>query len=170
MSRRGLFPKRSRLARAALLVVLLAVALGGIANAYWQGSGAGNSEGTTAATVAVVLSPGSPTGTLYPGGQADVELTVSNPNKTPLHIGTFSLDTSHGSAGFAVDAGHSGCAPNALSFSPQTADGAGWSVPAKSGSVNGTLPVTLTNALSMVAGAENACQGANFTIYLLAGS
>lgn len=170
MTRCGLIPKPSRRSRAVLLSAVIAAALGGIANAYWQGSGSGHAEGTTAATVAVILSPGSPTRTLYPGGQADVVLTVSNPNESPLHVGTLSLDTSQGSAGFAVDAAHSACPPTTLSFSTQTDNGAGWSVPARSGATNGMLPVTLTNALTMDVGAENACQGASFTIYLLAGS
>ena len=44
----------------------------------------------------------------------------------------------------------------------------GWDVPAKVGAVNGTLLVTLSNALSMAASAADACQGATFTVYLVA--
>jgi hypothetical protein len=35
--------------------------------------------------------------------------------------------------------------------------------------VNGTLPITLTNALAMGLSAANACQEATFTVYLAAG-
>jgi hypothetical protein len=42
-------------------------------------------------------------------------------------------------------------------------------VPAKSGAVNGVLPITLTSALAMSLSAVNACQGATFTVYLTAG-
>ena len=42
-------------------------------------------------------------------------------------------------------------------------------VPKKVGAVDGTLSVTLTNALAMGIGAANACQGASVTIYLAAG-
>jgi hypothetical protein len=56
-----------------------------------------------------------------------------------------------------------------LSFTTATNNGAGWTVPAKSGSVNGTLTVALPNGLAMNAAAANACQGATITVYLTAG-
>lgn len=148
---------------------VLAMAIGGTARAYWGGSGSGTGSGTTGLTVAVTLSPGTPGASLYPGGQAQVELTVSNPNTSPVFIGSLALDAGQGTGGFAVDAGHSGCAVATLSFPTQTNGGAGWTVPAKVGAVNGTLAVTLTNALAMGVGAANACQGATFTVYLAAG-
>lgn len=153
------------------LLVVLAVAIGGgVANAFWSGSGSGTGSGATGTTVAVTLSPGAPAAALYPGGQADVVLTVSNPNESPVFIGSLALDAGQGTGGFAVDAGHPGCALGTLSFITQTNGGAGWTVPAKVGAVNGTLPITLTNALSMGVGAANACQGASFTVYVAAGS
>jgi hypothetical protein len=151
------------------LVVGLALAGGGVASAVWGGSGNGFGSAAIGTTVAVTLSPGTPAATLFPGGQADVLLTVSNPNLSAVHIGSLALDTLHGTGGFAVDAGHSTCAVAALSFATQTNGGAGWTVPAKVGAVNGTLPITLTNALSMGLGAANACQGASSTVYLAAG-
>jgi hypothetical protein len=117
----------------------------------------------------VVLSPGSPTASLYPGGQADVVFSVSNPNSSAVRIGSFALATGQGTGGFAVDSGHSACGLATLSFTSQTNGGAGWTVPAKVGSVNGTLAVTLTNALTMSLGAANACQGATTSVYLAAG-
>jgi hypothetical protein len=151
------------------LVVGLALAGGGVASAVWGGSGNGFGSAATGTTVTVTLSPGTPAATLFPGGQADVLLTVSNPNLSAVHIGSLALDTLQGTGGFAVDAGHSGCALAALSFTTQMNGGAGWTVPAKVGAVNGTLPVTLTNALAMGVGAANACQGASSTVYLAAG-
>jgi hypothetical protein len=56
-----------------------------------------------------------------------------------------------------------------LSFATQTDGGAGWTVPGKVGNTNGTLAVSLTNALAMSLGAANACQGATTTVYLTAG-
>jgi len=117
----------------------------------------------------MTLSPGSPTTFLSPGGQSSVALTVSNPNTSPVFVGSFSLDTAQGTAGFAVDVGHAACAVASLGLTTQTNDGAGWLVPAKVGAVDGTLSVTLTNALSMDASGANACQGAIFTVYLAAG-
>ena len=64
-----------------------------------------------------------------------------------------------------MDGGHSGCGLAPLSFTTQTNGGAGWTVPG-----SGSLPVTLTDALSMGTGAANACQGATFTVYLTVAS
>ena len=67
-----------------------------------------------------------------------------------------------------MDGGHSGCSVATLSYTTQTNGGAGWTVPARVGIVDGTLAITLSNALSMGAGAASACQGATFTVYLAA--
>jgi hypothetical protein len=151
------------------LLAILALPVGGTAFAYWSQSGSGAGSGTTGTTVAVTLSPGTPAPGLYPGGTANVELTVSNPNASAVRIGSLLLDTGQGTGGFAVDSGHSGCVVSTLSLTTQTNGGAGWTVPAKVGAVNGTLSVTLTNALAMGVDAANACQGASFTVYLAAG-
>jgi hypothetical protein len=164
--RRPRLPRRMLLAS---LLVILALPVGGAAFAYWGGSGSGAGSATTGTTLAVTLSPGTPAASLYPGGQADVVLTVSNPNAYPVRIGSLSLDAGQGTGGFAVDAGHSGCAVSTLSFTTQTNGGGGWTVPAKIGAVNGTLSVVLTNALAMGVGAANACQGEISTVYLVAG-
>jgi len=164
--------KRPRIARRmlqALLLVILALPAGGAAFGYWTGSGSGAGSATTETVVAVTLSPGTPAATLYPGGQANVVLSVSNPNTSPVHIGSLTLDTSQGTLGFAVDAGHPGCAVSTLGFTTQSNGGAGWTVPGKVGAVEGTLAITLTNALAMGVSAANACQGATSTVYLAAG-
>ena len=151
------------------LVVVLALAGAGTANAFWRGSGTGAGSGTTGTTVPVTLSPGSPTATLYPGGLTNVVLTVTNPNPYSVRIGSLALDTGQGTGGFAVDAGHAGCAVSTLSFTTQTNSGAGWTVAGKVGAVDGTLSVTLPNALAMGTNAANACQGATYTVYVAAG-
>lgn len=155
----------------ALIVLLLGavgLALGGVASAYWGGTGSGNGTAATATTVAVTLSPATPATTLYPGGVSDVELTISNPNASPVRLGSLALDTAEGTGGFTVDTGHAGCAVATLSFTSQTNGGSGWTAPAKAGGVDGTLSVSLTNALAMGANAASACQGASFTVYLAA--
>lgn len=151
-----------------ILVVAL-VSGGGAAFARWSASGSGSGAAANGALLAVSLTPGSPSAGLYPGGQTSVVLTASNPNTTIVLIRSLALDTSQGTGGFSVDAGHSGCAVTALSFATQTNGGAGWSVPANNGIADGTLSITLTNALSMTSSAANACQGATFTVYLAAG-
>jgi hypothetical protein len=153
-----------------LPALLLSDVLIGGAFAYWAGSGGGNASGSTATTAPVTLSSGSPTATLYPGGHAAVVLTASNPNASPVHIDALALDTTLGAAGFAVDTDHSSCGLPAMSYGMQTNAGSGWVVPASSGAVSGTLSITLANALSMHVDATNACQGALFTVYLVASS
>lgn len=153
-----------------LLLGVLALAVVGSANAFWSSPGSGSGGGGTGTTVAMTLSPGSPTTFLAPGGQTSVVLTVSNPNPSPVFVSSFGLDTAQGTGGFSVDAGHSACDVAALSVTTQTNDGGGWTVPGKVGAVAGTLPVTLTNALSMNTAGANACQAAIFTVYLAASS
>ena len=164
-----MIPRTARRMLLTSLLVVLAVPIADAANAYWNGSGGGAGSGTTGTTLAVTLSPGTPAAGLYPGGQANVSLVMSNPNASPVRVGSLALDTGLSPTGFVVDTGHSGCDVSALSFTTQTNGGAGWNVPAKVGAVNGTLTVTLTNALAMGVAAADACQGASYTVYLAAG-
>lgn len=159
---RGLCP-------AVLVVGVIAMTGGGPASAFWHVLGAGSGSVATATVVAVTLSPGTSSAGLYPGGQASVALTVSNPNTSPVVITSLGLDTARGTGGYGVDAGHAGCSVAALSLATQTNGGAGWTVPGKVGVVDGSLPIALTNALAMSVGAANACQGGSFTVYLSAG-
>jgi len=158
-----------RLALLGALLVLLGIPVGGIAWSYWSAGGSGSGSGANRTPTALSLSPGTPAAGLYPGGSTNVVLTASNSNTSIVKIGSLLLDSSQGTGGFAVDGGHSGCSVAALSYTTQSNGGSGWSVPAKVGAVNGTLAITLTNALSMSAAAASACQGATFTVYLVAG-
>lgn len=151
------------------ILVIAAVAAATAADAAWSGGGSGTGSAGTGTTVAVTLSPGTPSAGLHPGGSADVVLEVTNPNQHPVRIGTLALDTGQGTSGFAVDGDHPGCATSALGFATQSNGGAGWTVPAKVGAVDGSLAVTLSGAISMASNAANACQGATFTVYLVAG-
>ncbi|NEA31750.1 hypothetical protein [Streptomyces sp. SID13031] len=154
------------------LVALLAaiVALGTLtADAFWSGAGAGIAAGNGGTALSMTMSPGTPATQLAPGSTAGVALTITNPNLFSVRINQLSLNVDAGTGGFAVDAAHAGCAVSTLSYTQQTNGGAGWTVPAKVGAVNGSLPVTLAAALTMSAAAANACQGAGFTVFLLAG-
>jgi len=166
-------PPIQRSVRARLILATIVVALigtGGVALAYWGGSGSGTGTATTGTAAAVTLSPGTPALDLYPGGQVDVTLTVSNPNPTILVMGSLALDTTQGASGFGVDTAHAACATATLTFTPQTNAGAGWNVPAMTSTTDGSVAITLPNALHMSLDAANACQGARFTVYLAAGS
>jgi len=166
-ARLGLRGRRSLLVTAVVPLLLLTGA--GTAAAYWGRSGVGTGDAAVEVHLSVVISPGTPAAQLYPGGDADVSQTISNPNPYPVHIDSLSLDTDAGSGGYAVDAGHSGCVLSTLTFATQTNGGSGWTIPAKVGAIDGSLDVTLVDALVMGIGAANACQGATFTVYLQVG-
>ena len=156
-------PGGARRGRTAILIAVTALTLvvAGVAVAYWRAGGGGSASAATGSPTAVTLSPATPTAQLYPGGQAAVALTITNPNPGTVRVGSLTLDTSQGSGGFGVDGGHSGCVLSSLSYTTQNNAGAGWTLTGGQ-----ALPVTLPNALSMTTSAANACQGANFTIYL----
>ncbi|WP_309710173.1 hypothetical protein [Pseudolysinimonas sp.] len=163
--------RRRRLAilGASAVFALVVVPVGGIALAYWGGTGGGTGTSATGDVVPVSLSGGTPPANLRPGATAHVVLTATNTNDSPVRIDSLSLDTASGTGGFAVDAGHSGCSVAVLSFTTQNNGGSGWTIPARVGVVNGTLGITLPNAIGMSTSAANACQGATFTVYLVSG-
>lgn len=163
-------PRRWRHGGLAFLVAIAgALILAAAAVAYWTSAGAGAGSGTTETPLAIVLSAGTPSGELYPGGSADVAVLATNPNPFSLRLGSLSLDTSRGSAGFAVDVGHASCDLGALSFTAQNNGGAGWTIPPRVGAVNGSIALDLTAAVAMDTSAVDACQGASFVVHLSAG-
>ena len=163
--------QRRRVVARVLAVGILALTIpaGGAAFAYWSAGATGAGTGNTGTLAALTLSPGTPVADLFPGAQTDVVLTASNPNPEATQIGSLALDATQGTGGFTVDGAHAGCNVAALSFATQTNGGSGWTVPARVGLINGSLAITLDNALSMTAAAASACQGASFTVYLMAG-
>jgi hypothetical protein len=142
----------------------MVVAATGAAFSYWAGSGGGSGSATTGTTQAVTLNPGTASNQIYPGGQSAVAVTVTNPNPGAVKVGSISLDTTQGTAGFAVDGAHAACGVATLSFTTQNNSGAGWTIAG-----SGSSMLSLANSLSMSTNAANACQGANFTVYLKVG-
>jgi hypothetical protein len=153
-----------------VVVAIAALVVAASAFAYWTTTGAGGGPATVSSPQAVTLTAGTPSAQLYPGGQADVAVDVSNPNSIPVHLGSLSLDGASGTGGFDVDAGHSGCDPAVLSFTTQTNGGAGWTVPPKVAATNGLLALDLSSALAMSTAAAGACQGASLHLHLTVGS
>ena len=149
---------------AVVVLVIVAIAVGGSAAAFWTRIGSGTGSAGSGTTSAVTLTPGTATTGLFPGGQVGVTFTVTNPNPTAVRIEQFRLDTTQGTSGFAVDAGHSGCTLGSLAFPTQTQAG-GWTIAG-----NGSLSITLPASLALATSAPNACQGASFTVYLRAGA
>ena len=153
------------------IVVVLVIA--GVALAFWTAAGSGSGSGSTASNPQdVTLSGGTTSADLVPGGSGDVSVTVDNPNTFPVHVNSLVLDTSQGTGGYDINTGHSGCdLSSAITFTtPQDNSGNGWDIPAKVDTTDGSLPIDLTGAISMDTDADNACQGANFTVHLKPGS
>jgi hypothetical protein len=148
-----------RRARRTLLLALAGFALlSGSAVAFWAASGSGSGSGSTDTSAAVTLSGAAPATFLYPGASADVTASVDNPNGHPVHVASLVLDTAQDTNGFSANA--TGCA---LTFTTQTNGGSGFTIP------SGTSSLTLADALAMGAGADDACQGEQFTVHLKAG-
>jgi len=154
---------------AALLLVAAALVVGAVAGAfaYWQGNGSGSATTVLANVQSLSLQPGAPTAQLYPGGDSSVEVLVSNPNSSFVQVGSIVLDPAAPES-FAVDADHSGCDVSALTFVAQDNGGAGWRIPPRAGSTDGSLAIAMPAALKMSTAAANACQGATFTVQLKA--
>lgn len=156
---------KGRRLRALVVVGVVLVAVAATALAYLTSVGAGTASVKLPDPLPLSLSPGIPSDPLSPGDVAAVNVVVSNPNAVEVHLGSFILDADAPNP-ITVDAGHSGCGVSALSFTTHTNGPAGWEVPPKVGSSDGTLTVDLDDALAMSNAAANACQGATFTIAL----
>jgi hypothetical protein len=162
---RGFAFRRSKglIVATAIFIALVAAAI-----PYWTGGGSGTASATLDNPQVITLSAGTPSDEASPGETAEVAAVATNPNPYTVHISSISLDTARGTGGFDVDAGHSGCNVSALSFATQTNGGVGWTVPARVGMTNGSLSIAMNGSLTMSVGAANACQGASFTVYLVA--
>ncbi len=152
--------RRSTIALAAAVALLGAA----VAAAFWTGGGSGGGTASAPLVGSVSLTPGTATGSLYPGRSGDVAVSIANGNSYQAFVGSLTLDTARGTNGFSVDSGHSGCDVAALSYAVQSNGGAGWFVPAGS-----TLDLDLANAVGLATSAVTQCQGATFTVYLQAG-
>lgn len=150
---------------ALLIVIAIATGLVAAAIAYWSASGSGSATTVLTDAQSLTFEPGAPTAQLYPGDEASVAIVATNPNPYFVHIGSLSLDSDDGEP-FEADTAHSGCDVSVLSFIAQDNGGAGWHVPPRVGSTDGTLTIDMSSAMAMSTEAADACQGATFTVHL----
>jgi hypothetical protein len=160
--------------RALLVVATVTAGLAAGAFAFWMGSGSGTATTVLGSPEQLTLTTGTAQAQLAPGGASSVAVVATNPNPYFVTFTSLALKTDEGVGGFDVDAGHGGCDPSVLHFAPQPPPvgvfGPGWRVPPKVASTEGILEFELSDALSMDADAANACQGATFTVHLVAGA
>ena len=136
-----------------------ALAVAGVALAYFTTSGSGTANATIGSSSAVTLH-GTVTGSLYPGTSSPVSFTVDNPSSGSQRVGTITLSS------VTVDAGHSTCSTTISGGNPD------FSMPAVAvnkvfASGNGQS-VTQTGTLTMneTGVSQDACQGATVTLHL----
>jgi hypothetical protein len=153
--------------RAAAVLIAIVIVLGAAAAAlaYWSGSGTGSATTVLADVKQLSFEPGAPTAQLSPGGDAGVAIVAKNPNSFFVEIGSMVLDDT-GSGAFAAD--DSGCDVSVLGFISQDNGGAGWQVPPRAGSSDGSLVINMPGAMTMSTAAADACQGATFSVHLQA--
>jgi hypothetical protein len=178
--------QRRNWSRRTVLIVTIASALfaGGLAIAAsnWivglqnGSSGEAQSGAVTNLTITAVATPAA-TNLLYPGGNGDVVVTISNPNPFPVTLTGVSLPTNTTYAGgfttSALSTAQTGCAaatPSGVSwnFSTATSGSAHTLTTAlvigASGNANNPLTVTFTNDASMALTAPSACQSTFFSM------
>ena len=138
---------------------VVALAVAGIALAYFTSTGSGTGTATAGSSSPVTLHA-TISSSLYPGSSSPVTFTVDNPSSGVQRVGTVSL------ASISVDAGHSTCSTTISGGNPDftmapvpvnqvVTPGNGQSVAA-----TGTLAMNETGVN------QDGCQGATLTLHL----
>jgi hypothetical protein len=136
-----------------------ALAVAGVAFAYFTSSGSGTGTASVGSSAPVTLHA-TVTSSLYPGTSSPVSFTVDNPSPGSQRVGTISLDS------ITVDAAHSACSTTINGGNPD------FSMPAvtvnKVFATGSGQSVTQTGTLTMNETGVNqdACQGATVTLHL----
>lgn len=128
----------------------LVVSTAGVGYAVWTVSGTGQGSAKATTAVNLTVAPGSATGQLYPGGDGDVEFSVTNNNDYAVTVTGWSGATVQGTD-------KAGCNPGHFAFKAGTVTGG--AVPAKA-----TQVVKITGGITMTAAAPNECQSAAVTV------
>lgn len=136
------------------VAAIAALALAGIAFAYFTASGTGSGTATVGSAAGVTITGVSFDSTLYPGGSTTVRFTINNTSRdTAVQVGKVVADTSAGTNGITATSLAAGCDASWFTFAD---------VP-----VNASIPagtsVDETGTLSFAESRTNqdACQGAS---------
>lgn len=141
-----------------------ALALGGlVAYAAWTTSGSGTGTVSARTASALIVGDGHSSTTLYPTGKGDLVVTLQNTNAYNVNVTSIAQGALvAGSASpVAVSDNTSGaCNTASVTFTPPAVN---FVIAA-----NSTTTLTLHNAVSMDASANDGCQGATFTVPVIA--
>jgi len=139
--------------KVALAATTAAVALSGVAFAYFTTTGAGTGSGTTGTSTALVIH-GSAATTLYPGTSSTVTFTIDNASTGHQYVNVITL------TGVTTDVAHTGCVVADFTMPPVTA---AQDVPAGNGTaITATGTITMANT----GVSQDACKGAPLTLNL----
>ncbi|MFC5381764.1 hypothetical protein [Aquipuribacter nitratireducens] len=135
--------------RTSLVAWCLALALpAAAAAALWSVGGSGPGQGRATTAQDLVVTAGTASSQLYPGGAGDVVFDVANPNPFPVTVTGANLGTVTGVA-----------ACSAANFTT----GAGTVTPV-SIAANASATVTVVGGLQMLTSAGDGCQGVTVTV------
>lgn len=144
---------------------------GGAASAFWHEAGPPQAVDRSEAMAPVTLRPAAVAGQLSPGGSVDLRVEASNSNATELLIQSIDLDE-RARDSITVDPASAakGCSTDEISFEAKSGAGRGWLVQRRAGAVEGARTIVLRGAVRMSIDAPDACQGARFSVRLVAGT
>ena len=146
------------------------------------GGSSGEAQSATVSnlTITAVATPAA-SNILYPGGNGDVVLTISNPNVFPVTVTAVNLPTNttyaSGYTSSSLGTAQTGCSSTTSDVIWNYSSGVSGSshtltstlTVAASGQPNNPLTVTLTNDASMTAAAPAACENTYFSMPSLTG-
>lgn len=103
------------------VAAIAALALAGIAFAYFTSSGTGSGNATVGTASDVTITGVSFDSTLYPGGSTTVRFTINNTSTdTAVQVGDVIADTSAGTNGITASSLAAGCDASWFTFDPVT--------------------------------------------------
>jgi hypothetical protein len=142
--------KRTARRSGGILIAIIALFAGAVAFAAWTSSGTGTATATARSAQALTINVSNVTG-LYPTGSTNIPFTVTNPNPYAVTLSKISLND--------VTTTAAGCTASVVSGADLVDTDV---IAAGATTASRNFSVTMSNA------AEDACQGAVFTVTLKA--